>query len=73
MLFRSRQSQADALSGCYCLDASEQGVRLGLAQLPSPRVLREIHDRLAGYPVFFQALSYSDAIKLRDLVAGDQQ
>ena len=60
-------------SGCYCLDASEQGIRLGLAQLPSPRVLREIHDRLAGYPIFFQALSYSDAIKLRDLAAGDEQ
>jgi len=56
-------------SSCYCLDASEGGVRLGLAQLPSSRTLREIHDRLAGYPIFFQALSHADAIKLRDLVS----
>jgi bacteriophage N4 adsorption protein B len=58
-----------AESGCYCLEATERGVRLGLAQLPSAHTLREIHDRLAGYPVFFQALSYPDAIQLRQLAS----
>jgi adsorption protein B len=58
-------------TGCYCLEASERGVRLGLAQLPSVQTLREIHDRLAGYPILFHALTYVDAVKLQHLVSGD--
>ena len=58
-------------TGCYCLEASTGGIRLGLAQLPSAQTLREIRDRLAGYPVFFQSLNYADALKLRHLVARD--
>jgi len=61
-----------AETGCYCLEASEQGLRLGLARLPSPQALREVHDRLAGYPLFFQALSHTEAIQLRQLAGVSQ-
>jgi bacteriophage N4 adsorption protein B len=54
-------------TGCYCLDEQQGALRIGLAQLPSPPALRRLHQRLAGYPVFFQALSYQDAQTLRGL------
>ena len=52
-------------TGCYCLEESGGAVRLGLAQMPSFAALREIHERLAGYAIFFQALSYEDLRALR--------
>jgi hypothetical protein len=52
---------------CYCLEETRGSIRLGLAQMPSTKALREIHDRLSGYALFFQALSYEDAGKLRNL------
>ena len=57
-------------TGCYCLEASERGVRFGLAQLPTSQTLLQIHDRLAGYPIFFQALSLPEAIQLWHLTSG---
>jgi hypothetical protein len=54
-------------TGCFCLEESPLGLRLGLAQLPSPRVLREIQDRLTGYPLYFQALAYGDAVSMRNI------
>lgn len=57
-------------TGCYCLEASDRGVRLGLAQLPNPHGLRQIHDRLAGHPVFFQALSLAESVRLWHLLRG---
>lgn len=52
---------------CYCLEETRRVIRLGLAQMPSTKALREIHDRLSGYALFFQALSYEDARNLRSL------
>lgn len=52
---------------CYCLQETQGAIRLGLAQMPSTKALREIHDRLSGYALFFQALNYEDAIRLRTL------
>jgi hypothetical protein len=51
------------------LQEREGALVLGLAQMPSRKFLREIHARLAGYPIFFQALSYTDALDIRQLVA----
>jgi len=56
-------------AGCYCLEERDGAVRLGLAQMPSLRALREVHERLAGYPIFFQALSYTDTLAIRQLLA----
>jgi len=55
-------------TGCFCLEESGGAVRLGLAQMPSARALREIHERLAGHPIFFQALTYADATAIRQLL-----
>jgi hypothetical protein len=52
-------------NGCYLLAEGHGGVRLGLTQMLSAQTLREIHNRLRGYPIFFQALSYADATALR--------
>jgi hypothetical protein len=54
---------------CYPLQETNGNLRIGLAQMPSEQVLREIYDRLAGYPICFQALSLADAAKLRTLAA----
>jgi bacteriophage N4 adsorption protein B len=51
--------------GCYCLEEAQGAIRMGLAQMPSKAVLNQIYDRLAGYPLFFQALSYAEAFELR--------
>jgi len=56
-------------AGCYCLEESQGAIRLGLSQMPSPQALREIYDRLAGYPLFFQALSYKDCMELHKLLS----
>jgi bacteriophage N4 adsorption protein B len=53
--------------GCYPLKATRENITLGLSQLPSTRTLNDIHDRLFGYPLFFQALSYPDAQVLRTI------
>jgi adsorption protein B len=57
-------------NGCYCLEA-QGAVRLGLTQLPSRTALAHIYHRLAGYPIFFQALSYREALEIRSLLIGD--
>ncbi|MCX6895972.1 MAG: hypothetical protein NTZ16_10840 [Verrucomicrobia bacterium] len=54
---------------CYPLQESNGALRIGLAQMPSAQVLQEIYDRLAGYPICFQALTMADAAKLRSLAA----
>jgi len=54
--------------GCYPLQETGGAVRLGLAQMPSEQVLREIYDRLGGYPLCFEALNFADAARLRSLV-----
>jgi hypothetical protein len=56
-------------TGCFCLQETGGALRLGLTQMPSPKALRDIHQRLAGYPIFFQALNYSDGLAVRQLVA----
>jgi hypothetical protein len=37
--------------------------------MPPAQVLQEIYDRLAGYPICFQALTLADAARLRELTA----
>jgi hypothetical protein len=54
-------------NGCYLLEESPAGLRVGLAQLPSASALRKLHDRLSGYALFFQALSYEEVKALRAL------
>ncbi len=54
--------------GCHCLEQTPEGIRVGLTQMPSAKALREIHDRLSGYALFFQAVSYTDAAALRKLM-----
>jgi hypothetical protein len=34
--------------------------------------LKDIHDRLFGYPLFFQALGYADAQRLREIVTANR-
>jgi hypothetical protein len=55
--------------GCYPLKATRENITLGLSQLPATRTLKDIHDRLFGYPLFFQALNYADAQVLRTIAA----
>jgi bacteriophage N4 adsorption protein B len=55
--------------GCYPLQATRENITLGLSQLPSTRTLKDIHDRLFGYPLFFQALTWQDAQVLRTIAA----
>jgi len=57
-----------AETGCYCLEQTPEGIRVGLTQMPSAKALREIHDRLSGHALFFQAVSYTDAAALRKLM-----
>jgi hypothetical protein len=52
-------------TGCYCLEESGANVRLGLGQMLSAETLRQIHDRLAGGSVFFQALTHAQVEQLR--------
>jgi hypothetical protein len=56
-------------NGCYCLEEQNGALRLGLSQMLSPPALLEIYDRLSGYPLYFQALSYADSVALRNLSA----
>jgi len=58
-------------NGCFALRETDGGLVIGLAQMPSAKVLREIHDRLTGYPIFFQSLHYNDACTVRDLLQCD--
>jgi adsorption protein B len=53
--------------GCYPLQEKNGAIRLGLAQLPSPRVLADLYDRLGGYALCFQALNLADVARLRQL------
>jgi hypothetical protein len=52
---------------CFGLDY-QNGLRLGLAQVPPARVLNEIYTRLTGYPVCFQALSLEDFRSIQRLL-----
>jgi hypothetical protein len=54
-------------NGCYPLEEKNGAVRLGLSQLPSPRILADIYARLGGYALCFQALNLPDVAKLRQL------
>jgi hypothetical protein len=54
-------------NACYPLHESNGALRLGLGQMPSSAALRQIHTRLAGYPLFFQALTYPDLQELKAL------
>jgi len=54
---------------CFPLQEAGGALRLGLAQMPPAQVLQEIYDRLAGYPICFQALTLADAARLRELTA----
>ena len=54
---------------CYPLQENNGALRIGLAQMPSTQVLQDIYDRLAGYPICFQALTLADDAKLRSLAA----
>jgi hypothetical protein len=56
-------------NGCHILEEVHSGVRVGLSQMPSSQTLHEIHNRLLGYPIFFQALSYADATVLNTLAS----
>ena len=49
--------------GCVCLNHRD-GLRIGLSQVPSRATVRRLYERLEGYPIWFQALSWEDA---RDL------
>lgn len=53
--------------GCYPLRA-ERNITLGLSELPTDRLLKSIYSRLQDYPLFFKALSLSDAGRLKQLV-----
>jgi hypothetical protein len=50
---------------CFCLDATD-GLCLGIGQMPSAIVLQQLYQRLAGYPVYFQALSLEDGYALSE-------
>jgi hypothetical protein len=52
-------------NACYPLQESNGAIRLGLGQMPSLAVLRQIYNRLAGSPLFFQAVSYADLQELK--------
>jgi hypothetical protein len=54
---------------CYPLQSINGSVRLGLGQMPSSSAVRTIYNRLAGYSLFFQALSYADAIEIKKAAA----
>ena len=56
-------------NGCHILEAVHGGVRIGVGRMPSTQTLRELHDRLRDYPIFFQALSYHDATTLSTLAS----
>lgn len=59
--------------GCYPLKVTRENITLGLSTLPSAQTLRDLHDRLFGYPLFFQAVSFSDAQRLREIAAAQRQ
>jgi hypothetical protein len=54
-------------NGCYCLSESAGNIRIGLSQLPSGRILRELHDRLHGYALWFEAVKFEDYLRLKEL------
>ena len=62
------QAGFSVTNGCFCLRETDGGLVIGLSQMPSPKILREIHDRLSGYPIFFQSLTQKDAGLLRELL-----
>ncbi|MCI0745041.1 MAG: phage adsorption protein NrfB [Verrucomicrobia subdivision 3 bacterium] len=53
--------------GCYPLKVTRENITIGLTQLPPSRTLKDLHHRLFGYPLFFQALSFADSLKLRNI------
>jgi adsorption protein B len=55
--------------GVFVLEETQGALRLGLTQMLAPAALRDLHDRLSGYPVFFQALSFEEAVALHGLDA----
>jgi hypothetical protein len=58
--------------GCYALKATRENITIGLSQLLSAGALRDIHDRLFGYPLFFQAVSFTDAQRLREIATANR-
>ncbi len=56
-------------NACYPLQESKGAIRLGLGKMPSPAALRLIYNRLAGYALSFQVLSFDAAAHLRKAVA----
>lgn len=58
--------------GCYPLKATRENITIGLSQLPSTRTLKDIHDRLFGYPLFFRALDYAEARRLRETLTANR-
>ena len=56
-------------NGCYPLHETDGAIRIGLSQMPTAPVLAELYDRLAGYPLCFQALNFADAGTLRQFAA----
>ncbi len=55
--------------GCYCLEETGGAIRLGLAQMPSVKMMRELHDRLSGYALCFQSLSFQETVALQQIAA----
>lgn len=53
------------LTGCRAISESDGAVTLGLSRLLTARELLTIHERLTGYPIFFQALAFGDAQALK--------
>ncbi|HXG46293.1 MAG TPA: glycosyl transferase family protein [Methylomirabilota bacterium] len=51
--------------GCFALAEAAGAVCLGLSQMPSPRGIDQLHDRLAGAALLFQALDLERAARLK--------
>jgi adsorption protein B len=54
--------------GVFCLSETENRLTIGLSQMPSTAVLRDIYDRLDNRPILFQALNIEDAQAIRALL-----
>jgi len=51
-------------TGCFTIAENKGAITLGLSRILTPMELLTIHERLTGYPIFFQALSFDDATKI---------
>jgi hypothetical protein len=50
---------------CYPLQENNGNIRFGLGQMPSPAAVRALYNRLGGYGLLFQALSFVESMELR--------